>query len=93
MKENGLTLALYQFIISLDYILRTSIDLMKENGLTLALYLLIISLDYILRTSIDLMKENGLSLKMVKSRRYPTEPITDADYTDYQELLANQKSE
>ena len=30
------TLALYLFIICLDYILRTSIDLMKENGYTLA---------------------------------------------------------
>ena len=30
------TLAPYLFIICLDYVLRTSIDLMKENGLTLA---------------------------------------------------------
>ena len=29
------TLALYLFIICLDYVLRTSIDLMKENGFTL----------------------------------------------------------
>ena len=27
------TLAQYQFIISLDYILQTSVDLMKENGI------------------------------------------------------------
>ena len=32
----GDTLALYLFIICLDYILRTSVDLMKENGFTLA---------------------------------------------------------
>ena len=32
----GDTLALYLFIIYLDYVLRTSIDLMKENGFTLA---------------------------------------------------------
>ena len=31
----GDTLAQYLFIICLDYVLRTSIDLMKENGLTL----------------------------------------------------------
>ena len=32
----GDTLALYLFIISLDFMLRTSVDLMKENGFTLA---------------------------------------------------------
>ena len=32
----GYKLALYLFIICLDYVLRTSIDLMKENGLKLA---------------------------------------------------------
>ena len=31
----GDTLAPYQFIIYLDYVLRTSIDLIKENGFTL----------------------------------------------------------
>ena len=31
----GNTLASYLFIIWLDYVLRTSIDLMKENGFTL----------------------------------------------------------
>ena len=35
MKENGLTFALYLFIICLYYTLRTSIDLMRENGLIL----------------------------------------------------------
>ena len=32
----GYTLAPYLFIICLDYVLRTSIDLMKENGFKLA---------------------------------------------------------
>ena len=32
----GGTLALYLFIICLDYVLRTSIDKMKENGFKLA---------------------------------------------------------
>ena len=32
----GVTLATYLFIICLDYVLRTSIDLMKENGFKLA---------------------------------------------------------
>ena len=32
----GDTLAPYLFIICLDYVLQTSIDLMKENGFTLA---------------------------------------------------------
>ena len=33
----GDTLAPYLFIICLDYVLRTSVDLMKENGFTLAM--------------------------------------------------------
>ena len=32
----GDTLTSYQFILCLDYILQTSIDLMQENGFTLA---------------------------------------------------------
>ena len=32
----GDTLALHLFIICLDYLVRTSVDLMKENGFTLA---------------------------------------------------------
>ena len=50
------------------------------QGDTLAPYLFIICLDYILRTSIDLMKENGFTLTKVRSRRYPAQMITDADY-------------
>ena len=37
----------------------------------------------------DCMKENGLTLKKRKSRKYPTEAITDADNTDYLALLTN----
>ena len=33
--QQGYRLALYLFIISLDYVLRTSIDFLKENGFTL----------------------------------------------------------
>ena len=32
--------------------------------------------------SVDLMKENGFTLKKERSRRYPTQTITDIDYTD-----------
>ena len=41
-----------------------------------------------LRTSIDKIKENGFKLAK-KSRRNPTQTITDADYTDNIALLAN----
>ena len=39
--------------------------------------------------SIDLFKENDLTLKKPRSRRYPAQTITDADYTDDMALLAN----
>ena len=58
-------------------------------GDTLALYLFIICLDYVLETSIDLMKENSLILKMARSRRYPTESITDENYGNDLVLLVN----
>ena len=35
------------------------------------------------------MKENGFKLAKERSRRYPAQTITDADYTDDVELLAN----
>ena len=35
------------------------------------------------------MKENGFKLKQEISRRYPAKTITDANYTDDIELLAN----
>ena len=56
---------------------------------TLAPYLFIICLDYVLRMSIDLMKENGFKLVKERSRRYPAQTITDADYVDDIALLAN----
>ena len=59
------------------------------QGDTLALYLFIICLDYVLRTSLDLMKENGFTWEKVKSRWYPTQTITDVDYTDDRTLLPN----
>ena len=59
------------------------------QGDTLAPYLFIICLDYVLRTSIDLMKENGFKLVKERSRRYPLQTITDAEYADDIALLAN----
>ena len=59
------------------------------QGDTLAPYLFIICLDYMLRTSIDKIKENCFKLTKERSRRYPTQTIIDADYTDDIVLLAN----
>ena len=59
------------------------------QGDTLAPYLFIICLEHVLRTSIDLMKENGFKLAKEKSRRYPAQTITDANYADDIALLAN----
>ena len=59
------------------------------QGDILAPYQFIIYLDYVLVTSINLMKENGLKLAKERSRKYPAETITDADYTDDIEFLAN----
>ena len=56
---------------------------------TLAPYLFIICLDYILRTSIDKIKENSFKLTKERSRRYPAQTITDADYADDIALLEN----
>ena len=52
------------------------------QGDTLAPYLFIICLNYELCTSIYLMKENRFTLKKARSRRYPAQIITDADYAD-----------
>ena len=49
---------------------------------TLASNILIIRQDCLFQTSIDLIKENGFSLKKVRSRWYPAETITDANYAD-----------
>ena len=59
------------------------------QGDTLAPYLFIICIDYVIRMSIDLMKENCFKLAKERSRRYPAQTITDADYTDDIALLAN----
>ena len=59
------------------------------QGDTLAPYLFIICLDYMLRTSIDKIRENGFELTKIRSRRYPTKTITDADYADNITILAN----
>ena len=58
-------------------------------GDTLALYMFIICLGYVLRISIDKMKDKGFKLTKERSRRYPAQTITDADYADDIELLAN----
>ena len=52
-------------------------------------YLFIICLVDVLRTSIDRMKENGFKLRKERSRRYPAQTITDADYADDIALLSN----
>ena len=42
-----------------------------------------------LRMSIDKMKDNSCKLTKERTRRYPTQTITDVDYTDDIALLAN----
>ena len=59
------------------------------QGDTLAPYHFIICLDYVLKTSIDNIRENGFVLIKKRSRRYLAKTITDADYADDIELLAN----
>ena len=49
----------------------------------------IICPDYLQRTSIDLIKENGFRFKKTRSKRCPTESMTDIDYVDDLALLAN----
>ena len=59
------------------------------QGDTLATYLFIICLDYVFRTSIDKMKDNDFKLTKERSKRYPAQTITDADFADNVALLAN----
>ena len=60
------------------------------QGDTLAPYLFILyRLDYVLGTSFDKMKENGLKITKERSKRYPAQTITDANYADYIALLVN----
>ena len=41
---------------------------------------------------IDQIKENGFTLKKARSRWYPTESMTDADYADDLLLITNTKA-
>ena len=59
------------------------------KGDTLAQHLFIICLYYVLKTSIYIMKDNGFKLAKRRSRRYPAQTITDADYANDIALLAN----
>ena len=54
---------------------------------TLAPYLFIIYLDYVLRASIDKIKENSFKITNERSKRYPAQTITEADYADDIALL------
>ena len=62
------------FIICLDYILQILLDLMKENIFT---------------QKKKKKKKNLKKKKKLRSRKYPTETITDTDYIDYLAFLAN----
>ena len=59
------------------------------QGDTLVPHLFNICLDYMVKTSIDKIKDNGFKLTKERSRRYPAQTITNADYADDIELLAN----
>ena len=59
------------------------------QGDTLTPYLFIICFDSVLRTSIDKIIENGFELTKKRSRRYPAETITDANYADDMAILEN----
>ena len=43
----------------------------------------------VLQTSLDTIKEEGFTLKKARSRRYPAQTMTDADYADDLALLAD----
>ena len=58
------------------------------QGDKLTSYISINFLHYAFRTSVDI-KENGFLLKKARSRQYSAEVLTDADYTDDLEHLAN----
>ena len=60
-----------------------------QQGDISAIDLFIICQDYVLRRSIDIMKDNGFKLVKERSKKYPAQTITDADYTDDVALLAN----
>ena len=52
-------------------------------------YLFIIWPVFVLRMLIDLIKENSFTLKKARGKRYATETITHANYTDDRALLSN----
>ena len=56
---------------------------------TLIPYFIIICPDYIVWMLIDLIIEYDLTLKNTRSRRYPTETVTDINYTYNLVLLVN----
>ena len=61
----------------------------RVQGDTLAPYLFIICWGYVLWMSISLIKEDDLTIKMIRSRWYPTEAMTNADNADDLVLLTN----
>ena len=63
------------------------------QGGTLAPYLFIICQSYVLRISIDKIKENGFKLTKERSRRYPSQTITDANYDDDIAIMANEPTQ
>ena len=95
----GDTLASYLFLFSLDYVFRSSIDLMKENVFRSSIDLMKENVfrssidlmkENVFRSSIDLMKENGFKrVKKKKTEDTQQKTITDADYDDDITLLAN----
>ena len=59
------------------------------QGDILAPFLFTNGFDYMLQRSIYLMKANSFTLNKAKSRKYPSETIMGANYTDDQVLLVN----
>ena len=83
------------------YVKVRSLDETKNSLLLLLVFckgdifapcLFIIYLDYDLRTSIDLIKK-WLYTKKTRSRRYPAETVTNADYEDARALLSNTQTQ
>lgn len=59
------------------------------QGDTLAPFLFVICLDYVLRKAADSNKVLGFTLQKSRSRRYPAEKITDADYADDLSIISD----
>ena len=58
------------------------------HGDTLAPYMFIIVIDYIMSLVTDNVND-GLTITPARSRRYPAEKVTDADFADDIALLSN----